>query len=245
MWAITAAVGLAALGLVGGRALRRRFDWLEPRVLSAFTRFWHHGTSNGPAPLPPTGPALVVANHPSPADPAFLIATCGRPLGFLHAREYCDVFLLRGLFRLAGSIPLARDGHDVRAVRAALRRLRAGAVLGIFPEGEVTSVARARGLPLKAGAALVALRSRAPVIPAYIAGSRGGPNVVRAWLLPSRHVRVTYGPPVDLRAYYGRPITRALLREVTALLMRRVTDLRPAPSAAKPAAARYLHCPTS
>ncbi len=225
MWVLVTAGALAALGLAGCLILRTWFDWLGPRILFVFTRLWHHCTSNGPAPLPPNGPALVVANHPSPADPAFLIATCGRPLGFLHAREYCDVFLLRRLFRLAGSIPLARDGHDAGAVRVALRRLREGRVLGIFPEGEVTCVARARGLPLKDGAALLALRSRAPVIPAHVAGSREDPNVVRAWLLPSRHVHVTYGPPVDLGAYYGRPITRALLREVTALLMQHVAGL--------------------
>ena len=51
-------------------------------------------------------------------------------------------------------------------------------------------------------------------------------SVTRAWLRPSR-VRVVFGPAVDLSAYVGRPISRKLLEEVTALLMRRVAELDP------------------
>jgi 1-acyl-sn-glycerol-3-phosphate acyltransferase len=224
----TAAV-LAVLALAGGHAIWTWFAWLEPRVLAGFARVWHSCRRLGPARVPATGPVIVVANHPSLADPGFLIATSGRPVHFLHARESYDVFFLTWLFRRAGSIPVGRDGQDVRAVRVALRRLREGAALGIFPEGELTRVARARGLPLRSGAALLALRSRAPVIPASITGSRENASAAGAWLLPSA-VRVRYGAPVDLSAYYGRPITRQLLHEVTELFMRHVAALCAAPA---------------
>jgi hypothetical protein len=75
--------------------------------------------------------------------------------------------------------------------------------------------------------ALLALRSRVPIFPAYIAGGPQVSDVLPAWLWPSRGVRVIFGPAVDLSAYYGLPIDRKLLEEVTALLMRCIAALRP------------------
>ena len=83
--------------------------------------------------------------------------------------------------------------------------------------------------PAKSGAALLALRSRAPVYPAYIAGGPRSERLLRDWLWPSRGVAVIFGPPVELSAYYGQPINRSLLKDVTALLMRRIAELRPLP----------------
>lgn len=201
------------------------FDYLEQRTLYGFTRVWHRCSMPGPNTLPRTGPAILIANHSSHADPGFLIASSPRKLHFLQARECYEVFLLRRLFRLAGCIPIARDGHDVTGLRLALRRLAEGVVVCIFPEGEVCPAGRGRLAPGKPGVALLALRSRAPVIPALVTGGPQTTVMLWAWLWPSRGVRVTYGPPIDLSAYYGRRIDRKLLDEVTALLMQRIADL--------------------
>src|SRR5262249_26860142 len=149
--------------------------WLECLVLQLFhlfARLWHRCSSNGPPPLPATGPALVVANHPSHPDPAFLLSACARPLRFLHARENFDVFLLRRLFRWARCIPVGRKGRDVSAVRQALQLLREGAAVCVFPEGDLSGEpgASADDAAGKTGAAFLALKSRAPVYPAHIDG---------------------------------------------------------------------------
>jgi 1-acyl-sn-glycerol-3-phosphate acyltransferase len=113
-----------------------------------------------------------------------------------------------------------------------LRQLQQGALLGIFPEGDLTAVCRRHNVKAKGGAALMALRTRAPVFPACITGGPDGRSVLQAWLWPSAGVRVTFGPPIDLSAYLGRPIDRQLLQEVTALFMERIDQLRPARLAA-------------
>jgi 1-acyl-sn-glycerol-3-phosphate acyltransferase len=77
----------------------------------------------------------------------------------------------------------------------------------------------------KPGAALLALRSKAPVYPARITGGPSSRHWVGAWLWPSRGVRVAFGPAVDLSPYYGRRITRQLLRGVTDLLMEKIEAL--------------------
>jgi 1-acyl-sn-glycerol-3-phosphate acyltransferase len=230
MWAllvcgVTAAL-LAARWRRGGRPW---FDGFEHDAMRLFVRLWHRCSAVAPALLPAQGPVLVVANHPNHSDPAFLLASCARPLGFLHAREQYNVFLLRQLFRRAGCIPVARDGRDVAGTRLALRRLHEGAALVIFPEGEVSRPGRDGMAPAKAGIAFLALRSRAPVYPVWIEGGPQRHDLLRDWLWPSRGVRLFFGPAVDLVPYYGRPIDRKLLQEVAALLLRRLADLRPDP----------------
>lgn len=204
------------------------FEFVEREAMYLFARLWHRCAGAGTDPLPAAGPAILVANHPSQADPAFLIATCKRPPHFLQAREYYRVFFLRRLFDWAGCIPVARDGREVTGVRQALRHLREGAILGVFPEGDLTAACRCRADEPKTGAAFLALRSRAPVFPACIVGGPEGRPLLRAWLWPSRGVRVVYEAPIDLSAYLDKPVNRHVLHEVTALFMERIERLRPA-----------------
>src|SRR5262249_29724749 len=130
-------------------------------------------------------------------------------------------------FRRAGCIPITRGVADIAAIRQALRQLRRGAVVCLFPEGEVGE-AGGRGVGRgKPGAALPAPRSTGPGYPARTRGGRSSRHWVGAWLWPSRGVRVAFGPAVDLSPYYGRRITRQLLREVTDLFMEKIEALGP------------------
>ncbi len=205
-------------------ASHRLFDRLELAALRLFARVWHRWSGNGRAPLPLSGPAIVVANHPSHADPAFLMAGSPRVIHFLQARRFYDDALLRPLFRTAGCIPVARDGHDVAGVRAALRDLQNGAVVGIFIEGEVTPEGTTR--QPRRGAAFLALRTGAPVYPALI---RGGPrtgHILGDWLRPSKGVHVVYGPAIHPPRPTGQRIGGGQLDEWTAIFARRIEDLR-------------------
>ena len=88
MWALALVAVVAAVALVRWRRSGESgFDFLEKRLMRLFVRFWHRWSSDGSAPLPASGPAILIANHPSHADPAFLLAGCDRLLGFLQARE--------------------------------------------------------------------------------------------------------------------------------------------------------------
>jgi 1-acyl-sn-glycerol-3-phosphate acyltransferase len=212
------------------RWLDEFLDCLVPSVLYLYARLWHGCERSGRNTLARRGAALVIANHPSHADPAFLMAGCRRRIHFLQASEYYDVPVLRSFFHLFGCIPVKRGVADPGGIRVALARLCRGAAVGLFPEGEVTPSGADRLRQGRTGAALLALRSGVPVIPAFIAGTPPPRGVVADWIWHARGVRVFLGPPIDLTPYYGLPLSHARLREMTDLLMRRIADLRPSPS---------------
>jgi 1-acyl-sn-glycerol-3-phosphate acyltransferase len=209
--------------------LQHGFDAFERFVMPRFMRVWHGFAPEGPDPLPEHGPAMIIANHPCHADPGFLIAACQRKLHFLQASECYHVPGMRWFFRLVGCMPVRRGGQDIGAVRAALRSLKDGNVWCMFPEGEVCLAGGDEVGPFKTGSALLALRSGAPVYPAWIEEAPATRRMLLAWLWPSRGTRVIFGARVDLSQFADRPITRDLLHKVTDLLRQRIVTLSPKP----------------
>jgi 1-acyl-sn-glycerol-3-phosphate acyltransferase len=212
--------------LRGRRSGQSLAEFLLRGALYGYVRLWHRWQSNDPAPLPATGPAILFSNHTCSADPAFLLVGCRRRLSFLIAREFYLIPGVRQLCDYIHCVPVTRSGKDVTAARTALRRLKEGHVLCIFPEGGLSTAGR-RFRPGKPGVALLALRSKVPIFPAFIAGGPQVSDVLPAWLWPSRGVHVTYGPAIDLSVYYDRPIDRKLLEEVAVVLMGHVAALQP------------------
>lgn len=185
-------------------------------------------------PFPEEGPGLVIANHRSPVDPMFIFSGSQekrsghhiRVVEFMTAREYCEVKGPIGwICRNMRCIPVDRNGKDMGPAKEALRRLQAGHLVGIFPEGRLNLDKPEQGLlPGNPGVAWLALRSRAPVLPVFIHDAPLGTSMVAPFLTPS-YSQVTFGEPIDLSRYYGRKPTPPLLAEVTNLLMERLAAL--------------------
>ncbi|HYT94148.1 MAG TPA: lysophospholipid acyltransferase family protein, partial [Gemmataceae bacterium] len=181
------------------------------------------------APIAADGPAILVANHTCSADPMFLQSALTRiPCYITSWEHYADSAFIRSVLDAMDCVPVVRNGRDTGAALRSLRRLQQGRILIIFPEGNLSGVARNRLRAGKHGAALLALRTRAPVYTAYIAGGPRTEKLLLSWIWPPPgHVRVIFGPAVDLSAYYDRPRTRQVLEEVTTLLLQRINALRP------------------
>ncbi len=176
-------------------------------------------------PLPSEGPALLIANHRSPLDPVLIFSASPlkrdryriRRVEFLTAAEYCNTGgPLDFITDAMGVIPVSRGGRDMGPVKEALRRLKDGRIVGVFPEGRINTGSGL--LPAIPGVAWLALHSRAPVYPAFIHGAPQGPNMVASFYRFSRS-RIDFGQPIDLTEYYGRRINQDLLQEVTDQLM--------------------------
>ena len=150
--------------------------------------------------IPREGPVLIVANHSSVLDPPIVGGACPRQLTFLAKAELFRIPGFGGLIRRLGARPLRRDGADPSALRTAQRVLAEGRALLIFPEGTRGDEGILR--EAKAGAALLAVQSGAPVIPAYVHGTG------RAWPRGRRlprpvKVMVTFGAPLRFARAVG------------------------------------------
>lgn len=205
-------------------------------LLGRYLRLLTRVRREGPGAIPAAGPVIVAANHYCSLDPFLLIATSPleRMPAFLIAREFAEWPLFSRLVRLAAGIPVNRTGIDTAATRAALRRLRDGGVLGIFPQGGIRQPDE-EPVPHE-GVGLLALQGRATVIPAFISGTYASPHVLTPWLRPQQAV-VRYGPPVDLGRWEGRGRDRTACAAAAGEIMRAIMVLRPTPEdAAAPAA---------
>jgi 1-acyl-sn-glycerol-3-phosphate acyltransferase len=167
-------------------------------LMKLYCSVWHRLEFNQGTPLPQVGPAILICNHTCGIDHMLLQAASNRLLGFVIAKEYYDSPLLNGFCKTAGCIPVNRDGRDVTAIRAALRALKEGRVVPIFPEGRITPSSGERLGEIKSGSAYIAIRSRAPVVPAFILGTPPTDEIVDSLMTPSRS-SVIFGPPIDLR----------------------------------------------
>jgi 1-acyl-sn-glycerol-3-phosphate acyltransferase len=184
--------------------LRRHYPW-KLRIADSFNRvvckLWYRLKRDGPCTIPPTGPAIVTANHTCAADPMMIYAGCGyRKIRFLIAREFANVPVARWFVRLIECIPVRRDGRDAAATREAMRQLRHGHAISIFIQGRIARPGE--HVEPKDGVALLALRTGAPVIPVYLSGNEYRDGIF-AGLIARHRTVVRFGPPVDLSNFGG------------------------------------------
>jgi 1-acyl-sn-glycerol-3-phosphate acyltransferase len=159
---------------------------------------YYHRLQYTPIELPAQGAAILVANHISTLDPLLLVAATRRPLRFLIAREYYELFGLKWFFRAMGCIPVDRSVHPETALRAALKALEAGEVITLFPQGGVVLPGEPR--KLKRGFVWLAQRTHSTIYPTFVSGiaRTGGDNILIDLLVRS-HAKLESYPPLDWR----------------------------------------------
>jgi 1-acyl-sn-glycerol-3-phosphate acyltransferase len=166
-------------------------------LFRAYCSLWHQLRIERRAPLPESGPAILIANHTCGIDHMLLQAASRRLLGFMIAREYYESKWLHWICLYIGCIPVNRNGRDVAAIRAALRALEEGRVLPIFPEGRILPASGRRLGEMRAGGAYIAIRAGVPVVPAYIIGTPRTDEILPSLATPSR-ASLFFGEPIDL-----------------------------------------------
>ncbi len=221
---------LVTLWWRSGRCRGGRVVWLLASLSHLYCGLMFRVRADG-ANLPQTGPALVIGNHQSPLDPMLIWDPYrpsfreggARPIGFLMLKMYYDVGWLTWMYDALRSIPVVRDGNDTGPVRQALRQLKKGELVGIFPESRFNPNPQCL-MPGDSGAAWIALKAQVPVYPVFIENLPHSDDMIRPFFQP-RRVRVRYGEPIDLSAYATRRKNAETLREVTDLLMQRLAQL--------------------
>jgi 1-acyl-sn-glycerol-3-phosphate acyltransferase len=120
--------------------------------------------------MPASGGLVLAMNHFSWLDPPAFGSACPRTIRFMAKVELHDVKLMGPLIRAFGTFAVRRGESDREAVRLMRQCVQKGDALGLFAEG----TRQHSGVPgeVKAGAAMVALQERVPIVPAAIHGSQ-------------------------------------------------------------------------
>ena len=208
-------------------------DLVYPPVIVLVKAFWRYLGFNfdfqGQDNVPRKGGAILAINHTSYLDFA-LAGTAALP-----ANRYVRFMAKKELFdnKIAG--PLLRGMHHINVDRsngsasfvAALRALKSGEIIGIFPEGTISTSFEIKGL--KSGAVRLAMGAGVPVIPTIV---WGGQRVYTKGVKPNLKrgripVSVTFGQPITYSRDSDVDSAEAHLREVMIQMLREVQEKYP------------------
>lgn len=152
------------------------------------------------------GAFVLAANHSSVFDSALLIAAAPRVIYWLSIVELFQNPLSRWFLSSMGASPLDRSRADSATMRQLLRHLRAGRVVGIFPEGQLQSGAGSvlEGGEMREGACKLAVLAGVPVVPAVVVGGEKFAHW-KSWLpLAGTRYAVAFGNAIVLREGLAR-----------------------------------------
>ena len=128
----------------------------------------------------PEGPVVICPNHTSMGDPFYVVFAFGRkyPMRAMAKIQIMRVPFIGWILGKAGVFGVDRGHADIKAVKTALKTLKDGNRLLIFPEG--TRVHEGEDVEAKTGAAMFATRTGVPLMPIYIQRKKKlfRPNVV-------------------------------------------------------------------
>lgn len=165
--------------------------------------------------IPRSGGGLIVANHLSHWDVFMIGFVAPRTLNYV-ARSTLFIPVLGTLIKSVGGFPIQREGIGAQGIKETLKRVKAGGLVVLFPEG--TRSRDGELAPLKSGIAMLAAKTKVPVIPASIAGTYEG------WPRWHRFPRM-----FPVRVVFGEPISVEQVRTLdpdalTALIEQRIRD---------------------
>lgn len=168
------------------------------------------------------GPLIIVGNHYSIWDVIPAAMSTDRAVHYMAKSELAGVKI--GKWKIGEAalnwlqcIVVKRDGSDVQAVKTCLRYLKNGEVINIYPEG-TRNHSYEQFLPFKGGAAALAIKTKAPIVPVV--------EVERIRFL--HRVNVIYGDPIYLTKYYGKRMTSDELEKVDEWLRSVMMNMRQA-----------------
>jgi 1-acyl-sn-glycerol-3-phosphate acyltransferase len=181
--------------------------------------------------LPKTGAAIVVCNHLSYLDPltfSHFLYSNGRAPRYLGKDSVFRIPIIGWVIKATGQIPVHRESKDaVKGLEHAIAVLKAGHLLGVYPEGTLTRDANLWPMKAKTGVARLALITGAPVYPC---ASWGPERVIPPYgkkikLFPRTKVSIIVGDPIDFSKWRGRESDPQALEEASDHIMDEITHL--------------------
>ncbi len=159
------------------------------------------------------GAYIICANHRSNWDPPILVSATKRPSYVMAKEELFKNDFIKWIAKKCYVFPAKRGKMDLESVKFALKVLKEGKLLVIFPEG--TRNGMEKNGRAQNGAAFMAIRTGVPVVPVGIQGE----------LKPFHKVKLNYGKPLDFSKYKTNKPEKELLDKVSKEIMNNIIML--------------------
>lgn len=171
----------------------------------------------------PASGALLAGNHVSYMDPVLLWCVSPRPVHFMAKSELWESKLTRWGLPKFWAFPVNRGEPDRAAITTATELLRSGELVGVFPEGSRAAEASGELGQAHGGAAFIAIRAEAPIVPVAFAGTeKVWPRGQKLPRLARTYIRI--GAPIlpgEIAPEAGR---KERVAAVTREMMRRISE---------------------
>jgi 1-acyl-sn-glycerol-3-phosphate acyltransferase len=208
--------------------MARETGWMQQplnRLLGPLVRRLWDVDIAGLENIPSTGPAILCPNHVAFIDSVFTMSAVPRTVLAVGKAEYMDSWKTKFLFPASGMIPLDRSGGE--ASQAALDQAAAvldrGDLFLIYPEGTRTRTGYLhKG---RTGAARLALRTGAPIIPVGLRGTDAVQPVGQSKPVFKKRVEIRFGRPIDVSRYRDKKDDRLVFRQIIDEVMYEVREL--------------------
>jgi 1-acyl-sn-glycerol-3-phosphate acyltransferase len=169
--------------------------------------------------IPKEKGVVLCCNHTSLSDIILLGVLCPRQICFMAKKELFDIPVLKHIFKALGGFPVDRRSSDKGAINHALSICNNGKILGIFPEG----TRNRDGAPkkAKAGAAMIALKTGADILPVAIYRSKPQVHIFQK-------ATVRFGEVLKYEEYsngFEDALSKTAIRATSELIMQKITKL--------------------
>lgn len=201
---------------LAGSSLTDRIVYRTVRnLVTVFCRTWCRMTVDGRRNIPATGVFILAPTHRSIIDTPVSSGITRRRMRFMGADKWWRNAALGRVLTACGGFPVTRGSADREALRRCIALLDGGEPLVLFPEGERKSGPVVQ--PLFDGAAYIAAKTGAPIVPVGIGGSERAMRKGAKGIRPHK-IHVVVGQPLAAPAGATPAEQRADVRRVTAEL---------------------------
>lgn len=158
---------------------------------------------------------IFVGNHYSLLDVIILAVATTKPVHFIAKKELWKKGLMKKFVIKCECIPVSRDGTDVKAIMQAMKYLKNGENIVIFPEG-TRNKSKEPFLPFKSGAAALSIKTKTPIVPVV--------QIIK--LRFARKAHAYYGEPIEFSEYYDKRLTEEDIAKCDEVLREEMLKLR-------------------
>lgn len=184
------------------------FYWACKLSCELFLKIFFRVRVSGRQHIPAHGGFILASNHISFLDPVVAGGCCPRAVHYMARDTLFKNFFFASLIWHVNAFPVKRGSADIGALREAMRRVRRGDGLLVFPEG--TRSATGDSQATKQGVGFLATKLGVPIIPVFIQGTE------KALPKGSRFIRMAR---ISIRYGQGIRIPRGMSRQDSAELV--------------------------